>query len=324
VTVAFSDVLAAAARLRGVGRLTPVLSAAPIDRSASAQVFLKAENQQRTGSFKFRGAFNAVAAMADGNRDTDLCTVSSGNHGQALAAVGAMLRRSVTVYVPRDAPRPKYEAIVSYGATVKVFDRQTVAQEEISSRLGRPGGPVYVSSHDDRQVIAGAGTMALELFDSCDRLDAIVVPVGGGGGLAGAGVVARAVAPRCRVIGVEPEASGAVSRSIRAGRRIHVPVPRTIADGQTVTVPGRLNLRILRRVVDEVVAVNEAQIRQAVAFLYARCGVIVEPSGACGVAAVLAGRVAGRRIGVVLTGGNVDSLTLRGLLDQSANRPSVR
>lgn len=310
----FLEVLAAQRRLCGVARRTPVLRWSVVDRAAGAQVWMKAEHLQQSGSFKFRGAFNAMAAMSVAERQCGVCTVSSGNHARALAMSAAAFGIPVSVFMPADAPALKIEAVRAAGAEVRLFDRYTTTQAELAAQLETSRSEIYISAHDHPLVIAGAATVALETLEDCASLDVIVVPVGGGGGLAGAGVVARHVKPSCRVIGVEPSASAVNHRSLVAGRRVEIPVPRTIADGQTLSSPGVLTFEIMRRVVDEIVLVTEDEIIAAMRFSLDECGLVLEPSGASGIAAVLSRKVRGRCIGVVLSGGNIDVRSFEELL----------
>lgn len=305
-TVEAADVTAAAERLLGVACQTPVLRSAALDEMSGAQVWLKAEHLQRAGSFKFRGAYNAVASLSGAERSVGVSTVSSGNHAQALALSGHLLGIPVLVVVPKDAPESKMAAALAYGAEIRYFDRYAVPQAEIAARLLRSRRGVYISAHDDWRVVSGAATLARELMSEVADLDTFVMAVGGGGGLAGAGVVARHMDAGCRVVGVESQASGVNRRSLVAGRRITVPVPDTIADGLTLMSPGALTFGIMRNVVDEVVLVTDQEIVEAMRFMHDRGIAMLEPSGAAGVAAVLAGKVSGRRIGVVLSGGNID------------------
>lgn len=295
-------------RLDGIAHRTPLLTSRTLNASLHAHVWLKAEHLQRTGSFKFRGAYNAVAALSPSERERGLCTVSSGNHAQALALAGRLHDTAVTVHMPHDAPAVKVRAARSYGAKVVEFNRFATPQTDLVAELRREDARTYISAHDDLQVAAGAATAALELFEELGPVDILVAPVGGGGGLSGFGTVARAMAPACRVIGVEPAASGVNRLSLGAGRPLAVPVPRTIADGQTLTTPGFITFAIMQEVVDDIVLVSEDEIIAGMVFLFERMKVVAEPSGACGVAALLAGRVAGagKRIALVLSGGNVD------------------
>lgn len=305
MTVDLESIRRAAAVLDGVAARTPVLKSTALDRICRRRLFLKAEHRQRAGSFKFRGAYAALSVLSRQWRQ-GVCTVSSGNFAQALALAGSELAIPVTVHMPSDAPALKRNAAERYGAEVVDFDRLTDPQHDVTARLKSATHQVYVSPHDNEEVISAAGTLAVELLEDAGVLDTIVMPVGAGGGLAGVGVAARELSAEIRILGAEPAASGVNHRSLRAGRRVTIQVPRTIADGQTLTTPGELTFPIMSKVVDDVLLVSDAEIIAAMHVLHELTGEVVEPSGASGLAAVLGGRVAGRRIGVVLTGGNVD------------------
>ena len=305
--IELSDVLAAAARLQGVAHRTPVLSSRELDRRAVATVLLKAENLQRAGAFKFRGAYNRISRLDDEERARGVVTASSGNHAQAVALAASLCDTSAVVLMPHDAPETKREATAGYGAQVVGYDRYQEDRDALLRDLAQESGRVVVHAYDDEHVMAGQGTAALELLEDGGSLDVLVCPVGGGGLISGCATAARGVAPATRVVGVEPAAGDDVQRSLAAGQRVTIPTPRTIADGQQVTAPGELTWEVIRTRVDEVVTVSDAEIVAAMVFLFERLKVVVEPSGACALAAVLAGRlqVAGLRVGVVLSGGNV-------------------
>ena len=301
------DVRRAAAGLRGVAHRTPVLTSRSLDSTLGASVFLKCESFQRTGSFKFRGAFNLMASLAEDERARGVCTVSSGNHAQAVALAARELGIPAVVAMPEDTPAAKMDATVGYAAEVVTFDRYRVPQREAGSRLQAERGLPFVSSHDDPRISAGAGTAMLELVEDAGPFDVVVAPVGGGGGLAGYATVATGLCPGVRVVAAEPDASRVLSRSLVAGQRVEVPVPRTIADGQQLGVIGRFPFQVLSRLVDETVAVTDAEIVGAMRLLFDRLKLVTEPSGAIALAAVLTGRVdvAGRRVGIIVSGGNV-------------------
>jgi threonine dehydratase len=305
--IELADVVSAATRLEGVAHRTPVLSSRELDRRAVATVLLKAENLQRAGAFKFRGAYNRISRLDAEERARGVVTVSSGNHAQAVALAASLCETSAVVLMPDDAPETKREATAGYGAQVVGFDRYQEDREALLRDLARESGRVVVHAYDDPFVMAGQGTAALELLEDGGSLDVLVCPVGGGGLIAGCATAARGIAPATSVVGVEPAAGDDVQRSLAAGRRVTIPTPRTIADGQRVTAPGELTFEVIRARVDEVVTVSDADIVAAMVFLFERLKVVVEPSGACALAALLAGRlpVAGRRVGVVLSGGNV-------------------
>jgi len=300
------DVRRAAAGLEGVAVRTPVLRSDALDAATGAQVFLKAEHLQRAGAFKFRGAYTKLASLTDAERRAGVCTVSSGNHAQAVALAGRLLGIAVTVLMPSDAPAVKVEGTKAYGAGVVAFDRFTQSRDDAVRPLTEQG-MTFVSSHDDPLISAGAGTAALELFDEAGPFDVLVAPIGGGGGMAGYATVAKALDPQTLVVGAEPAASGVNRRSLAEGRRVEIPPPQTIADGQRLTTPGVFPFEVMRERVDGVVLVTDAEIVAAMRFLLDEIAVGAEPSGAIATAALLAGHVAavGKRVGVIVSGGNI-------------------
>lgn len=298
------DVRDAAVRLEGVAHRTPVITNRTLDGQVGASVFLKAECFQRTGSFKFRGAYNSVAMLSDAERVAGVVAYSSGNHGQALALAAALHDASATIVMPSDAPATKRAAVESYGARVITYDRYTESREAIGAQISEESGAVLIPPFDHHPVMAGQGTAALELFDEVGLLDTLVVPVGGGGLVSGSATVAKD-AGSVRVIGVEPAAGDDARRSLIAGEIITIETPRTIADGQQTTSVSERTFAVIREHVDDITTVTDDQIRDAMVFAFERCNVVLEPSGATGLAAVLAGTVAGERVGVVLSGGNI-------------------
>jgi len=312
--IELDDVRAAAARLDGVAHRTPVVTSRTLDALAGARVHLKAECFQRGGAFKFRGAYNKISSLPESVRARGVLAYSSGNHAQAVALAASLHGVAATILMPEDAPLAKTEATRGYGADVVTYDRWTESREEIGSRLAADRGLELVRPYDDPLVMAGQGTTALELLEEVPDLEVLVVPVGGGGLLAGCATVARALRPEMRVVGVEPEAGDDTARSLAAGERISIDVPRTIADGLQATAPGELTFPVNRERADEVVTVSDAEIVDAMRFLVDRLKLVVEPSGAVGVAALLAGRAGGGRAGVVLSGGNVGAARLAELL----------
>jgi threo-3-hydroxy-L-aspartate ammonia-lyase len=303
--ISLDDVRAAAARIAGIAHRTPLLRSRTLDARVGAPVALKAENLQRAGAFKFRGACNAVAAL----RPDGVCSVSSGNHAQALALAAREHGARATILMPRDAPASKRAATESYGAEVIEFDRYADDRDALALALAAERGLTLVHPYDEPLVMAGQGTVGIELADDVEDLDAVLVPVGGGGLIAGVATAIKALQPGARVIGVEPEAGDDVARSLRAGERVSVTVPATIADGQQVTTPGERPWQVIRALVDDVVTVSDAEIVDAMRLLFERVKVVAEPSGASALAALLAGRVAlrGGPVGVVISGGNVDA-----------------
>jgi threo-3-hydroxy-L-aspartate ammonia-lyase len=303
--IALDDVRAAAARIAGLAHRTPLLRSRTLDERAGASVVLKAENLQRAGAFKFRGACNAVAAL----RPQHVCSVSSGNHAQALALAARTHDVRATILMPADAPASKRAATEGYGAEVIAFDRYADDRDALVRELAAARGLTIVHPYDEPLVMAGAGTVGLELAEDVDDLDAVLVPVGGGGLISGVATAVKALRPSARVIGVEPAAGDDVARSLRAGERVRVEVRPTIADGQQLPTPGERPWRVIRELVDDVVTVSDAQIVAAMVLLFERLKVVVEPSGATALAALLAGAVAPRAgtVAVVLSGGNVDA-----------------
>jgi threonine dehydratase len=308
------DVQAAARRLDGVAHRTPVFTSRTLDGLIGASAHLKAECFQRGGAFKFRGAYNKIASLPEHLRRRGVLAYSSGNHAQAVAIAASLLDTHATILMPEDAPTAKADATRGYGADVVTYDRWTESREEIGARLAEERGLELVKPYDDPLVMAGQGTTALELLADVKGLDVLVAPVGGGGLIAGCSTVARALSPKMRIVGVEPEAGDDTARSFATGERVHIDVPRTIADGLQTTAPGELTFTVNRELVDEIVTVSDDQIVDAMAFLFDRMKLVVEPSGAVGVAALLSGRIAGSRIGVVLSGGNVGAARFAELL----------
>jgi threonine dehydratase len=303
--VAFADIEHAARRIDGHVHHTPVLTSAGIDASAGASVHLKAEHLQRAGSFKARGAHNRLLLLTDDERARGVVTVSSGNHGGALAAAGQRLGVTVDVYMPADAPALKRRACEAYGATVHSFDRHADDRNELLAAHVQRTGAVAVPPFDDPAVIAGQGTVALELHHQA-QIDTLVVPMSGGGLMAGCAIASRHLHPTCRVIGVEPAGADDTARSFAMGAAVTVARPDTIADGLAIQTPGELTLPINLALVDAVVTVTDDEIVDAMRLLFERTKQVVEPSGAASLAAVLAGRIAGDHLGVVLSGGNID------------------
>jgi len=312
--ITLDDVRAAAERLDGVANRTPVFTSRTLDQRTDARVHVKAECFQRGGAFKFRGAYNAIAMLDAETRARGVLAYSSGNHAQAVAVAARLLGTTATIVMPLDAPPAKLEATRGYGAEIVSYDRWTENREEIGARLAAESGLELIRPYDDVRVMAGQGTVALELLEDVTDLDVLVTPVGGGGLIAGCATAAAALRPGIRVVGVEPEAGDDTRRSLEAGRRVRVEIPKTIADGLQTTEPGELTFDVNRQLVDEVVTVRDDEILDAMAFLFDRLKLVTEPSGAVGVAALLGGRVRGGRIGVVISGGNVGVARFAALL----------
>jgi threo-3-hydroxy-L-aspartate ammonia-lyase len=318
--IGIADVRAAAARLDGVAHRTPVITSRSLDRIAGARAFLKAEPFQRTGSFKFRGAFNKIASLPADERRGGVLAFSSGNHAQAVALAAGLLGTSATIVMPADAPALKLAATRQYGAEVITYDRYHEDREEIGARIARERGLTLVRPFDDLEVIAGQGTAALELIEDAPGLDLLLAPVSGGGLIAGCATAVKALCPAARVIGVEPQAGDDYARSLAAGHRVSIPVPETIADALMLTAPGELTFSINRSLLDAVVLVSDAELVAAMRFAFERLKLVLEPGGAAALAALLAHRVelgADARVGVILSGGNVDPATFARLLASS-------
>jgi threonine dehydratase len=307
--VTLEDVRDAAARLAGVAHRTPVLRSRTLDGLVGAEVYVKCENLQRVGAFKFRGAYNAISRLSAQQRARGIAAYSSGNHAQAVALAARELGSSAVILMPADTPASKAAAVAGYGAGVVTYDRYTEDRTALGEKLAADRGLALIPPYEHPHVIAGQGTAALELLDQVDGLDALVVPVGGGGLIAGCSTVVKGLHPAIRVVGVEPAAGDDTRRSLAAGRRVSIPVPRTIADGMAADIPGELTFSINQRLVDEITLVGDDEIRAAMRFAFDRMKIVVEPSGATGIAALLAGRVTPvpRRVGVIVSGGNVDS-----------------
>ncbi|MCX4766986.1 threo-3-hydroxy-L-aspartate ammonia-lyase [Streptomyces sp. NBC_01275] len=307
--ITLDDVRDAAARLKGVAHRTPVLRSRTLDALVGAEVLLKCENFQRVGAFKFRGAYNAASRLTPEQLSRGIAAYSSGNHAQAVALAARELGAAAVIVMPEDAPRSKRRATEAYGAEIVTYDRYGGDRVAIAEALAADRGLTLIPPYEHPHVMAGQGTAALELLEEAGELDVLLAPVGGGGLIAGSATAAKALHPGIRIVGVEPEAGDDTKRSLEAGRRIEIPVPRTIADGQALHIPGELTFSVNRRLVDEIALVSDDEIRAAMRFAFERLKIVVEPSGATPLAALLAGRVDSlpRRVGVIVSGGNVDA-----------------
>jgi threo-3-hydroxy-L-aspartate ammonia-lyase len=306
--ITLDDVRAAAARLDGVAHRTPVLRSRTLDARTGASVHLKAECLQRGGAFKFRGAYSMISTLPEDVRGRGVVAYSSGNHAQAVAIAAGLLGSHATILMPADTPPAKMGATRGYGAEVVTYDRYTDDREALGAALAEErGGLALVPPYEHPGVMAGQGTAALELLAEVPDLDLLLVPVGGGGLIAGCATAAKGLLPDLRVVGVEPVAGDDTRRSLAAGERVRIETPRTIADGQQADIPGRLTFEVNRHLVDAVEVVADAEIVAAMAFLFDRMKLVAEPSGASAFAALLAGRIeaSGARVGVVISGGNV-------------------
>ncbi|MDH4059403.1 MAG: threo-3-hydroxy-L-aspartate ammonia-lyase [Aquincola sp.] len=316
----FDDVLAAARRLEGHARRTPVLTSRTVDAEIGAQVFFKCENFQRAGAFKFRGAFNALSRFDAAQRRAGVVAFSSGNHAQAIALSARLLGMPATIVMPQDAPLSKVAATRGYGGEVVLYDRYTEDREQIGRDLAQRRGLTLIPPYDHPDVIAGQGTAAKELFDEVGALDALFVCLGGGGLLSGSLLAARALAPPCKVYGVEPEAGNDGQQSLRRGEIVHIDTPQTIADGAQTQHLGRITFEIIRRDVDDILTATDAQLVDAMRFFATRMKMIVEPTGCLGFAAAreMKGALLGLRVGVLISGGNVDLARFCALAGETA------
>ncbi|HVI74090.1 MAG TPA: threo-3-hydroxy-L-aspartate ammonia-lyase [Anaeromyxobacteraceae bacterium] len=304
----YDDVIAAAGRLQGHAHRTPVLTSRTADEELGARVFFKCENLQRMGAFKFRGAFNALSRFDERQRRAGVVAFSSGNHAQAIALSARLLGIPATIVMPRDAPAAKVAATRGYGGQVVVYDRYTQDREQIGRELAEKHGLTLVPPYDHPDVIAGQGTAAKELLEEVGPLDALFVPLGGGGLLSGTALAARKLSPACKLYGVEPEAGDDGQRSFRSGAIVHIDTPKTVADGAQTQHLGQLTFPIIRRDVEDVLTATDAQLVDAMRFFASRMKLVVEPTGCLGFAGArgMKDRLAGKRVGVVLSGGNVD------------------
>lgn len=317
----YQDVQAAARRLQGQAHRTPVLRSTTANRMLQAEVFFKCENFQRMGAFKFRGAYNALSQFDAAQRKAGVIAFSSGNHAQAIALSARLLEIPAVILMPQDAPQAKVDATRGYGAEVILFDRYKQDRETLTAGLAAERGMTLIPPFDHPDVIAGQGTAAMELLEEAGPLDVMLTPLGGGGLLSGTALATRALAPACRIYGVEPEAGNDAQQSLRTGEIVHIPVPQTIADGAQTQHLGKLTFQVIRREVAGILTASDAQLVEAMRFFGARMKLVVEPTGCLGFAGALHGGLdlQGRRVGIILSGGNVDLASYAQLI---AGRPS--
>jgi threonine dehydratase len=306
--LSFADVERAARQLAGVAHRTPIVTSRLVDERTGAHVFFKCENLQRAGAFKFRGAYNALSRLTADQRTRGVVAFSSGNHAQAVALAGRLLEVPGVIVMPSDASAVKRRAVDAYGAEVVVYDREREDREAIGRRLADERGLTLVPPFDHPDVIAGQGTAALELFEDAGELDLLLVPCGGGGLLSGSAVAAASRSPRCAVIGVEPEGGDDATRSFQTGQLQRVRNPQTVADGARTEALGALTFPLILHHVTAMTTVDDASLLRAMFYLWERLKLVVEPTGALGAAAAFARPIAGQRVGVILSGGNVDLL----------------
>lgn len=312
----YEDVLAASKRIRNEANRTPTMTSRTANDQLGAQLFFKCENFQRGGAFKFRGAFNAVASFDAAQRKAGVVAYSSGNHAQAIALSSRLMNVPAVIVMPHDAPAVKLAATRGYGAELIIYDRYTEDREQIGRALSESRGLTLIPPYDHRDVIAGQGTSALELFEETGLLDALFVPLGGGGLLAGCSLAAAALAPHCRIYGVEPENGNDGQRSFRSGSIVHIEPPPTIADGAQTQHLGQLTFPIIKRHVTDILTVSDAELVVAMRFFAERMKILVEPTGCLAFAGACSLRqeLAGKRVGVLISGGNVDLQRLCSLI----------
>ncbi|RKP55889.1 threo-3-hydroxy-L-aspartate ammonia-lyase [Pararobbsia silviterrae] len=304
----YDDVVAAARRLEGHAHRTPVMRSRTIDAEFGAQVFFKCENLQRMGAFKFRGAFNALSKFDAKQRRAGVVAFSSGNHAQAIALSASLLGIPATIVMPHDAPASKVAATRGYGGHVVTYDRYTEDREQIGRQLAETHGMTLIPPFDHADVLSGQGTVAKELIEDAGPLDVLFVCLGGGGLLSGCALATRALAPDCTIYGVEPEAGNDGQQSLKAGRIVHIDTPQTLADGAQTQHLGNLTFEIIRRDVDDILTATDAQLVDAMRFYASRMKLVVEPTGCLSFAAAreIKDRLHGKRVGIVISGGNVD------------------
>lgn len=318
--ITFEDVAAAHERIRGVAHRTPVMTSRTANALAGADLFFKCENFQRMGAFKFRGAYNAIAQFTPEQKKGGVITFSSGNHAQAIALSAQLLGVKAVIVMPHDAPSVKVEATRGYGGEVVFYDRYTEDREALGKRLAAERGLTLIPPYDHPHVMAGQGTAAKELIEEAGELDVLLAPLGGGGLLSGCATAAHGLAPRCAVIGVEPQAGNDGQRSFQTGEIVHIDTPKTIADGAQTQHLGNYTFAVIRERVQEIVTVSDAELVETMKFFASRMKLVVEPTGCLAAAAVLQRKidVRGKRVGIVISGGNVDLLRFADLVSAKA------
>ena len=306
--VTYADIEAASKRLVGVAHRTPVFTCRSVNELTEAQVFFKCENFQRAGSFKFRGAYNALAQLSEEQKQQGVLTYSSGNHGQALAFAGKLLGIPITVVMPEDAPQVKLAATQGYGAQIILYNRTQASREQLAQKVANERNLTIIPPYDHPHIIAGQGTTAKELIEEAGQLDILLVPCGGGGLLSGCAITAKTLLPNCRVIGVEPAKADDATRSFHTKTLQTIHNPNTIADGARTPSLGQLTFPLVLHYVDDMVTVSEEAIRRTLFFLWERLKIVIEPTGVLAAVALLERMVfmPNARVGIIISGGNVD------------------
>lgn len=312
----FDKIITAEKKLKGVAHRTPVITSSTLNNLVNAAVFLKCENFQRAGAFKFRGAYNAISNLTDSEKQKGVITYSSGNHAQAVALVGKLLGVKTVVVMPQNSPIIKRAAALDYGAQIILYNPETSVREEVARGLIEKHGYLLIPPFDHYDIIAGQGTAALELCEDVGTLDFVLAPCGGGGLLSGTSIASKGMNPNCHVIGVEPELADDATKSFYTKTLHTVKNPPTIADGTRTASMGKITFPLVLEYVNEMKTVSEKEIIDAVKFLFFRLKLVVEPSGALGIAALLGSKVSvGGRVGVIISGGNIDGPTMKMILD---------
>lgn len=308
LAITYGDIVAAHDRIREAAHRTPVLTSRTADAMTGARLFFKAENFQRMGAFKFRGAYNAISQFTAEQKRGGVLAFSSGNHAQAIALSARELGVPAVILMPQDAPQMKIDATRGYGAEVMLFDRYQEDREALAKRLAQERGMTLIPPYDHPHVMAGQGTATKELIEDAGELDTLVVCLGGGGLLSGSAVAARALNPDIEIYGVEPAAGNDGQQSFRKGKIVHIETPRTIADGAQTQHLGEYTFPVIRSLVDDIVTVTDEELVQTMQFFASRMKIVVEPTGCLAAAAVLQGKldIRGKRVGIILSGGNVD------------------
>ena len=317
----FEDVLLAAQRISGFAHRTPVMHSRYLNQTLDAEVFFKCENLQRMGAFKFRGAFNALSKLTDAQRRAGVIAYSSGNHAQAVALSAQILQTSATILMPHDASAAKLDATRGYGAAVIGYDRYQEDAMTMAEAITKQDNKTFIPPFDHPDVLSGQGTSALELFEDVGDLDALFVCLGGGGLLSGCALAARALSPQCRVYGVEPLAGNDVAQSFAKGQRVRIATPQTIADGAQTPMVGEITFAIIQKNVDAIFTVTDEQLIDSMRFYAERMKLVVEPTGCLSLAAALqmSPQLRGKKVGVIISGGNVDAQRYAQLLSMASS-----